>query len=217
MSRHLVPVDHRIERYGSDYGGWNVPVDLIQRDWVVYDFGIGEDISFDVALIERHQCTIHAFDPTPKAIAFAQVQTLRNFHFHPIGVWNRDTQIRFYEPAEPHYASYSAINMHGKSKFIEAEVKTIKSVAQALGHKQIDLVKIDVEGAEQLVIPNMIADGIRPTVFCVEYDQPYDGFTSMALRCFWASLRLNRALQNFGYELIAKSGWTATYLYSSGA
>ena len=212
MSRHLVPVKHTIQRYGSDYGGWNVPVDLIRRDWVIYNFGVGEDISFDIALMERHQCVVHAFDPTPKAIAFAEKQDFGNFRFYPFGIWNCDAKIKFYHPAEPHFASYSAINMHGKLDFIEAEVKSIRSLSHELGHKKIDLLKLDVEGAEQVVIPNMIADGILPTVFCVEYDQPFESFRMMTWRCFWRSLLLNRALLDAGYQLISKNGWTATYL-----
>ena len=217
MSRHLVPVDHNIKRYGSEYGGWNVPVDLIQRDWVVYNFGVGEDISFDIELMEKHNCTIHAFDPTPKAIALAKRLNFPGFCFHPVGVWYCDAVIKFYVPAEPHYASYSALNLHGKSEFIEAEVKTVRSLASELGHEQIDLIKMDVEGAEQLVIPNMIADGIRPTVFCVEYDQPFEDFKMMTWRCFRSSLRLNRALLDAGYQLISKNGWTATYLFEPRA
>lgn len=217
MSRYIAPGDHSIERYGSDYGGWHVPVNLIRRDWVVYDFGVGEDISFDIALMERHHCAIHAFDPTPKAIAFAEKQDMPNFHFHPVGVWSCDTVIKFYEPAEPHFASYSALNLYGASNFLEAEVRTIKSLASDLGHDRIDLLKMDVEGAEQRAIPSMIADGVRPTVFCVEYDQPYENFRLATWRCFWTSLRLNRLLLDAGYQLIAKSGWTATYLFETNA
>lgn len=215
MSRHLAPVKHRIERYGSAYGGWNVPVDLIRPDWVIYNFGVGEDISFDIALMERHQCVIHAFDPTPKAIAFAEKQGFRDFRFYPVGVWNCDTTIKLYQPTEPGYASYSAFSIFGRAGFIEAEVKTVKSLADELGHKRIDLVKMDVEGAEQVVIPNMIADGILPTVICVEYDQPLAKFRWMTFRCFVTSLRLNRALLNAGYQLISKNGWTATYLHAN--
>ena len=215
LGRHLKPGNLVIERYGSDYGGWNVPVDLIQQDWVIYTFGVGEDVSFDVSLIEKHGCTVHAFDPTPKAVAFAESLDMPNFHFCPVGIWSSDTTIKFYEPAEPHFASYSALNLHGKSAFVEAQVRTLKSLSLELGHDRIDLMKIDIEGAEQEVIPNMIADGILPTVFCVEYDQPFESFRMMSWRCFWASLRLNRELLNAGYQLISKNGWTATYVLSA--
>ena len=41
-----------IERYGSLNGGWLLPSELITPNWLVYDFGVGDDISFDIALVE---------------------------------------------------------------------------------------------------------------------------------------------------------------------
>ena len=120
--------------------------------------------------------------------------------------------IRLYDPAEPHHVSYSALNLHRKSTYIEAQVKTLRTLSEELGHDRIDLIKMDVEGAEQVVIPNMIAENILPTVFCVEYDQPLQNFSLMTWRCFWMSLRLNADLLNSGYKLVSKNGWTATYL-----
>ena len=212
MSQHFKSGEIKIERHGGDYGGWNVPADLIDRDWIVYSFGVGEDVSFDISLIEKHGCTVHAFDPTPKAVAFAGSLSNRNFRFYPVGIWSSDTVIRLYDPAEPHHVSYSALNLHRKSTYIEAQVKTLRTLSEELGHDRIDLIKMDVEGAEQVVIPNMIAENILPTVFCVEYDQPLQNFSLMTWRCFWMSLRLNRDLLNSGYQLVSKNGWTATYL-----
>ena len=213
LSRYLVEVEHKIIRYGSDYGGWNVPADLIKPDWVVYDIGVGMDITFATELIARHNCAVHAFDPTPKAIAFVAEQgILPNFHFQPVGVWSEDSVIRFNFPREAHFASYSAINLRRQTEYIEAEVKTVKSLARELGHDHIDLLKMDIEGAEQHVIPNLIADGIRPTVLCVEYDQSYETFSRLTWKCFLTSLSLNRDLLREGYKLVSKNGWTVTYL-----
>ena len=170
-------------------------------------------MSFDKALVDRHNCTIHAFDPTPKAIAYVSTQDLPNFRFYPVGVWDEDSVIKFYIPREAHFASYSAVNLRRQTKYIEAEVKTAKSLATVLGHDQIDLIKMDIEGAEQLVIPSLIADGIRPTVLCVEYDQPYETFSRLTWQCFATGIRLNRSLLREGYRLISKHGWTVTYLY----
>ncbi len=146
---------------------------------------------------------------------FRKSLSVQNFNFYPVGIWSSDTVIKFYDPAEPHFASYSALNLRGKSGFIEAEVKTLRTLSKELGHNRIDMIKMDVEGAEQVVIPNMIADDMLPTVFCVEYDQPFENFRLMTWRCFWMSLRLNRELLRAGYQLISKNGWTATYLLAA--
>lgn len=215
LRNDVVPVDYSIVRYGSDNGGWNLPTELITSDWLVYDFGLGEDITFDAALIGNHRCTVHAFDPTPKAIAFVEKESLPGFHFHPVGVWIENTTIKFWLPRSAGDDSYSALNLQRTSEYTEGEVMTLRSLARELGHERIDLIKLDLEGAEQLVIPNLIADGIRPTLLCVEYDQSYEVVSLLSLRTLIRSFRLHRAVLNAGYLLINKNGWNTTYLHRS--
>ncbi|HEX7718479.1 MAG TPA: hypothetical protein VF389_01635, partial [Woeseiaceae bacterium] len=46
-------------------GGWWFHPDTLHIDSIVYSFGIGEDVEFDLFLIERFGLVVHAFDPTP--------------------------------------------------------------------------------------------------------------------------------------------------------
>lgn len=211
----VVPVEYSIVLYGSKGAGWYLPSELIKSDWLVYDFGVGKDISLDIALIERHGCTIHAFDPTPQAVAYMENRRLPGFHFHPVGVWNENTILRFWAPRHANYASYSALNLHGTSAFVECEVKTISSLAAELGHERIDMIKMDIEGAEQRVIPDMIAEGIQPKLLCIEFDQADNVVSLLSLRTFLTSLRLHRALLQEGYQLIFKTGANVIYVHKS--
>ena len=54
-------------RLGSDYGGWWVPLDLPVGSFCV-SAGVGEDITFDLEIIETFDCSVLAIDPTPKAV-----------------------------------------------------------------------------------------------------------------------------------------------------
>lgn len=208
----VVPVDYTIIRYGSETGGWHIPSELIDANWLVYDFGVGDDISFDIALVERHGCAIHAFDPTPESVAYMQGKRLPGFQFHPFGVWDEDTTIKFWKPSSDQLISYSAHNLRQSSDYVEGRVKTIKSIAAELRHDHIDFIKMDIKGAEQRVIPNMIADGFRPTMLCLEFDRPYEVLTRLSFQWFRAGLRLHRTIEKAGYQLISKDGWNATYL-----
>jgi hypothetical protein len=38
-----------------------------------------------------------------------------------------------------------------------------------LGHDRIDLLKLDVEGAEYAILDDLLKVGLRPPVLCVEY------------------------------------------------
>ena len=77
-----------------------------------------------------------------------------------------------------------------------------------LGHDRIDLLKIDIEGAEHRVVRSMLAAGIRPTVLCLEIDQPVRPWT------FWRTVRRIRVA---GYDLVAVDHWNLTFLRSGAA
>ena len=70
---------------------------------------------------------------------------------------------------------------------------------------------MDVKGAEQRVVPNLIRDGFRPTLLCLETDRPCEVYSWLSIKWFVAGLRLHRSIQKAGYDQISKDGWTATY------
>ncbi|HET7830819.1 MAG TPA: FkbM family methyltransferase [Candidatus Limnocylindrales bacterium] len=194
-----------LEKIGSDYGGWIVPTALIDSDWVCYLAGVGEDITFDLALIERFRCAVFAFDPTPRAIAHvaATAADVPSFHFLPIGVWSEDTTLRFFAPRNPAHVSHSVVNLQRTSEFFEATVRSLPSVMAELGHARVDLLKLDIEGAEHEVVRSMVEAGIRPRVLCMEIDQPVRPIP------FWRTVRRARRA---GYRLVALDGWNLTFV-----
>lgn len=151
---------------GTVYGAWTVPVGLLNPDSVVYSFGLGEDISFDLAVIERFGCTVHGFDPTPVAGAWLAAQPLDpRFVFHPIGLSETDGTVDFFVPPEGH--SFSRTTQGGDS--VPRPVQRLTTIMADLGHEHIDLLKMDIEGFEYAVILDFLAAGVRPTVVNVEY------------------------------------------------
>jgi FkbM family methyltransferase len=194
-----------LQKIGTAYGGWVVPTALIGNDWVCYCGGVGEDISFDLGLIERFGCVIRAFDPTPRAIAFiaANAAAEPRFDFHPIGLWSEDTTLRFFAPRNPAHVSHSIVNLQRTSEFFEAPCRTVASIMREVGDERIDLLKIDIEGAEHEVVRSMLASGIRPTVLCLEIDQP------VRVRRFWATVR---RIRSAGYALVDVDSWNLSFL-----
>ena len=70
--------------YGNEYGGFFVCPDYLTENSIVYSFGIGEDISFDLDIVRNHGCSVFGFDPTPKSIAWINRQwgqLPKNFNF----------------------------------------------------------------------------------------------------------------------------------------
>lgn len=151
---------------GTTYGAWTVPKTLLNPDSIVYSFGLGEDISFDLAVIEDFGCNVHGFDPTPVAGAWLEAQSLdKRFIFHPIGLGEEDGIVEFFAPQDGH--SFSRKSQGGSS--VPREVNRLATIMNNLGHSHIDLLKMDIEGFEYAVIDDFLASGIRPTVINVEY------------------------------------------------
>lgn len=89
----------RREVFGKDPCAWCICPDGLTRDSVVYSFGVGRDISFDLDLIERFGLTVHAFDPTPGSISWIKSQQLpAQFHMHEFGLAHIDGAVRLYPP-----------------------------------------------------------------------------------------------------------------------
>lgn len=194
-----------LEKLGSDYGGWIVPTAIITPAWIVYCGGVGEDITFDLALIERTGCTVHAFDPTPRAIAFvaAEARAVPRFRFMPVGLWSEDTVLRFYAPRNPAHVSHSVVNLQRTAEYFEAPCRSLESLMRELGDDRIDLLKVDIEGAEHRVVRSMLGGHLRPTVLCMEIDQPVKPWT------LWRTVRRIRAA---GYDLVAVDHWNLTFI-----
>lgn len=182
---------------------------MLSKDSICYLIGTGEDISFDLALIERYGCEVHAFDPVPRARTYVEELTRDEprYTFHPVGVWSQDTTLRFHVPETPEYISHSATNIKGTSDYIEAEVRTLGSLMEELGDDHVDLLKISAEGAELEIIRNLLDRGLDVRTLCVEFAQPAQR-DDVETAC-------DRLLEA-GFSLVAADRWKWTFLRQAG-
>jgi FkbM family methyltransferase len=159
-------------RLGSHYGGWVVLPDLIDESSVVYGVGVGDDVSWDLAMIRTFGCTVHGFDPTPRCRDWITDQDLpAEFVFHPLGLADRDTVATFVmRNADPTWSSYNLSSHTDDAVEVEElEVRRLTTLMSMLGHERIDLLKIDIEGAEYEVISDLVASGVPVGQLCVEF------------------------------------------------
>ncbi len=170
---YIVPVQIHCkkERYGSEYGGWTICPDKITKESIIYSFGIGHDISLDLALIEHFGVTVYAFDPTPRSIAWLNTQKLPDkFKAFEFGIANHNGMAKFYLPKKPEYVSYYVVRRSPTtSDFIQAPVYRLQTIMEKLGHTRIDILKMDIEGFEYGVIRDIVASNIPIEQLLIEF------------------------------------------------
>ena len=172
LHRPEIQLDHDV--LGTDYGAWPLLRTLTPRAPLIYSFGIGEDISFDLGAIERYGATVHAFDPTPRCLTWIEGQNLpASFHFHPIGLSDADGDARFFAPEKVQNVSFSAAPARESDPAlaVSAPVKRLETIIGELGTPNPDVLKMDIEGFEYAVLGDVIASGIKPPQLLIEFHQ----------------------------------------------
>lgn len=165
-------INRKTLRLGTYYGGWTVVPDLLNADSVVYGVGVGTDISFDLGLIDRFGCAVHAFDPTPVCGDWIAAQALpERFHFHAIGLGAQDAEVAFHRPSVDGHVSFSLAGGPERpaDDVVLCPVRRVSSLMDQLGHDHIDLLKMDIEGFEYQVIDDVVASNVRPSQWLIEF------------------------------------------------
>jgi len=180
-------------KLGTNYGGWFIPSNnTLNSESTIISVGVGEDISFDLHLNHLYKSKIILIDPTNKAIKHfdeisnkkeitgnIQIDYLENiknlevdfnkFNYISKGLWIENTILKFYKQSNPLYVSQSFIENMFSKEYDLVETITFNELIELYG-SNIDLLKLDIEGAEINVLNNMLDLGIYPKYLLVEFD-----------------------------------------------
>lgn len=176
---------------------------------VIYSGGVGKDIGFELKMIERFGCDVFCFDPSPTGI-----DTIRSLshpppqlHFFPYGLSNEDhPAVLFSLPLNPFEGSFSIPQSYkSPEKEVTFECKKVSTLMRELGHTQLDILKIDIEGFEYGVIEDVLSNKLNIDQICVEFHDFYDNIPRSRTRETISKLKRN------GYALVHKTG--SDYLF----
>lgn len=191
------------ERLGSGYGGWWIVPHHINKDSIVYGVGVGQDISWDLAMIQRFGCTVHGFDPTPRCLKWINTQNPpKEFVFHPFGLSDHDGVATFVMRSDdPTWSSYNpSDDTAGANEVVKLEVRRLETLMKQFGHSRVDVLKMDIEGGEYGVITDMLKGPVRPKLLLIEFHYLEDPKAMVP-----NTLAAVRALQGAGYQHYARS------------
>jgi FkbM family methyltransferase len=213
--RYFPQVRVRNEHLGSRYDGKQVCTDDITSESIVYSFGIGRDISFDLALIDRFGAHVYAFDPTPVSKIWLDKQTLpEKFHFFDYGVAEYDgfAEFRPFFVDDPTAHDFTLLNLspaEDGQRMVRCPVYRLKTILGMLKHKNIDLLKMDIEGGEYGVIQDLLSSQIEVKQLLVEF---HHRFGNVGLE---ATDQAIKALNRHGYRIfsIAPDGQEYSFIH----
>jgi FkbM family methyltransferase len=152
-----------------NYGAWAIPASLfLDHASIVYAFGVGFDISFDLQLINGFGTVVQAFDPGDDVAAFVAAQKLpEEFVFHKYGLGTSNGTTSF--TASDNGAFYRIPDSQSDDQHVMLPTKSLPTIMKELGHDKIDLLTMDIEGFEYPVIKHMLLNAICPKCILVEF------------------------------------------------
>lgn len=169
--------------YGNQEYDWTFCPSGLTEDSIVYSFGIGHDISFDLELIKNFRLTVFAFDPTPRSMEWLKTQKLpENFIYYPWGLSDHDGFLEFFHEGGNRAVSYSEVDVAERKDSVRLDVRKLSTICAALQHTHIDLLKLDIEGSEYRALPDLLKSGIRINQILVEFHHRFKSIQPVMTR-----------------------------------
>lgn len=146
-----------VREFGSKYGRWGIHTAGLSASSTIVSFGLGEDVSFESELIARFGCKVYGFDPTPSSVQYiAQNVTNPRFEAHAYALSDHDGFVTFAPPpgsaADQVSASAVADYAASSTKGVRVPCLTLESARRRFNIGSVDVLKMDIEGAEYAVL-----------------------------------------------------------------
>lgn len=165
----------------ENFSGWHPVSSIVNENDIVYSIGICDDIGFDLSIIENKKVQLFAFDPTPYSVKWINSQKLPDrFHFFPWAASGKDGKFFLYpridkngKKSEVMYTFHTQDENRNDGVIVDAF--TVESMMEKLEHTKIDLLKIDIEGAEYALLDTLLNSPLRPKQLLVEFHHRFKG------------------------------------------
>ena len=186
-------------------GGWLYAPKLLGPDSVVYSLGVGDSVEFDLHLIEHYGLTVHTFDPTPYSEEWMSgLELPPDLKFHKWAAAGEDGSLRLFRRISKRGKKSKVMwTVEGQagdgSEYIDAPAYTIRTMMEKLGHERVDLLKIDVEGAEYEILDSLDKTERLPVQLLVEFHHRFPGISKQRTA---ESIQMLRGL---GYQIFSIS------------
>ena len=150
---------------------------------------------------------INPFNYDLRSVDFSKIKYI------PLGLWNEKSQLKFYAPINPSHVSHSLNilpHVDQNSNALRVDVDTVSNIMYEYSILNIDVLKLDIEGAEVEVLNDILDSSLKPAQILVEYDELISPSVVSSRRISSIHKRL---LMN-GYKLGYREGTNCSYILS---
>jgi FkbM family methyltransferase len=186
---------------------WRFCPTALNASSIVYSGGVGRDVTFEHGLVEKFGCDVVLVDPSPTGLeTMARPENqVTHFKFLPVALAGRCGKLALAPPYYPEEGSWFA--RPGASGAIEVEAVDLTTLMRMQQHDRIDLLKIDIEGAEYEVLDDLLARRLPVRQVAVEFHHSnLPGIRRSQ------SIRAILKMRSAGYKLIDVYGNNHTFL-----
>lgn len=196
-------------RLGTRYGGWWIDASVLGPTPLLVDCGLGEDISFPLAFIERFGGRVIGVEPNPRSLGYCQPRCPAGMEIVPQALWTRAGKtLNFHLPrpqAElPKGADGISGSLIGSHEYVAGgdeltvTTTTLAKILDAAGRAECDILKLDVEGAEYDVLAELCRSGDirRARQVLIEFHHGVTHHTAAE------TVAITSALASAGFELV---------------
>lgn len=201
----------------SESCNWTIRTSLLSSESVVYSAGVGRDISFEHALADRFGMKILLLDPSPTGLETMKKleHQRKEFEFLPVALAGHEGELFLSPPGNPEEGSWvSEISQSGSrianAEMVNVKCETVSSLMRKFGHTHVDLLKIDIEGAEYGVLEAIMESGAHIRQIAVEF---HNGVLPGIPRSL--TIRTLIKLYRHGYRIVHKGGSNHTLCLAS--
>lgn len=117
---------------------------------VIFDLGANVGVSTLYFRLRYPESTIHCFEPDPNNVRrlYDQAAIIRDARIHNVALWSSNGTLSFH--VDPHRGSLSSVSsVHDRQQKVDVQARTLDSLLQEKNIREIDLMKFDIEGAEE--------------------------------------------------------------------
>lgn len=186
---HWTRKNRDILELGSKSCRWAVAASRVNSASTVLSFGLGIDVTFELALIERFGCRVLGFDPTPLSMDYIQANVRHErFTAQAVALANYDGTLTFKFPPK---SSGERVSLSAFAEYkncaaepVNVPCLTLQSLRRQYDLPRVDILKMDIEGAEIAVIEQAVQEDWLADIdqVLVEYHHFLPGLTPAQTR-----------------------------------